>query len=196
MIFGITGGTGCGKTTALRAIEALGGHVFDCDAIYHDLLKTDKDLLLRIETRFPGVVEDGQLQRKRLGAIVFADENALADLNDITHGAVCEAVKKGLAEHPGLAAIDAIALMESGLAKLCDVTVAITAPREDRIARLMKRDNITAEYAALRIDAQKSDAYFASVCDHVLCNNERESIFYQKCIAFFQQYNIIETESY
>ena len=88
MIFGITGGTGCGKTTALQAIESLGGVVLDCDAIYHELLKNDPSLLTAIENRFPGVVEDGQLRRKKLGAIVFADPRALLDLNAITHAAV------------------------------------------------------------------------------------------------------------
>ena len=59
MIIGITGGTGCGKTTLLGAIRARGGLVLDCDAIYHELLRTDKALLAAIEARFPGTVEDG-----------------------------------------------------------------------------------------------------------------------------------------
>ena len=88
MILGITGGTGCGKTTLLNEIEQLGGMILDCDAIYHDLLKTDKQMLCAIEQRFPGTVENGQLQRKKLGAIVFGDSQALLDLNAITHGAV------------------------------------------------------------------------------------------------------------
>ena len=79
MIIGITGGTGCGKTTALDAVRKLGGTVIDCDAVYHRLLQTDKKMLAAIEARFPGVVEDGQLNRKKLGAIVFADEAALLD---------------------------------------------------------------------------------------------------------------------
>ena len=88
MILGITGGTGCGKTTLLRCIEHCGGLVLDCDAIYHRLLETDTDLLNAIENRFPGTVENGVLQRKKLGAIVFSDAQALADLNAITHGAI------------------------------------------------------------------------------------------------------------
>ena len=63
MIIGITGGTGCGKTTLLEAIESCGGLVLDCDAIYHQLLQSDKEMLTAIATRFPGTVEDGQLQR-------------------------------------------------------------------------------------------------------------------------------------
>ena len=75
-IIGITGGTGCGKTTLLRAIEAKGGLVLDCDAIYHQLLRTDKAMLAAIEARFPGTVENGELQRKKLGSLVFSDENS------------------------------------------------------------------------------------------------------------------------
>ena len=143
MIFGITGGTGCCKTTALKAIESLGGTVLYCDAIYHALLKSDKKLLSTIESQFPGVVEKGELQRKKLGAIVFHDPQALLDLNAITHAAIRAEVERRLAEAPALAAIDAIELFDSGLARLCDTTVAIVAPLEDRVQRLMKRDNIS-----------------------------------------------------
>ena len=80
MILGITGGTGCGKTTLLNVIRDHDGLVLDCDAIYHQLLTTDPSLLSSIEARFPGTVENGTLQRKKLGAIVFADEAALQDL--------------------------------------------------------------------------------------------------------------------
>ena len=88
MIIGITGGTGCGKTTALQLIADLGGLVIDCDRVYHDLLKTDRAMLSELERRFPGTVENGQLNRKKLASIVFADEKALLDLNGITHKAV------------------------------------------------------------------------------------------------------------
>ena len=88
MIIGITGGTGCGKTTLLQQIEARGGLVLDCDAVYHELLTRDEVLLNAIDHRFPGVVVDKKLERKKLGAIVFSDEQALRDLNAITHGAI------------------------------------------------------------------------------------------------------------
>ena len=137
MIIGITGGTGCGKTTLLNAIQAQGGLVLDCDAIYHELLSSDASLLSAIESRFPGVVEQGALNRKKLGSIVFSDEKALLDLNKITHAAVKAEVLRRLACPPALAAIDAIGLFEGELAELCDVTVAVTAPTEERVQRLM-----------------------------------------------------------
>ena len=81
MILGITGGTGCGKTTLLRCIAQADGVILDCDEIYHDLLRTDLELLRAIEERFPGTVKNGVLLRKVLGERVFSDEKALADLN-------------------------------------------------------------------------------------------------------------------
>ena len=192
-VIGITGGSGCGKTTLLQEIEKRGGLVLDCDAIYHELLKTDAVLLTAIESRFPGTVKNGELQRKKLGSIVFSDEQALADLNTITHGAVKEAVLRRLECRPKLASIDAIALFEGGLARLCDVTVAIIAPAEDRVRRLMARDGISEEYARSRIAAQHEDAWFREKCGFVLENDGELDAFRAKCVAFLQKICIMET---
>ena len=191
MIIGITGGPGCGKTTLLKTIAEKGGLILDCDAIYHELLATDISLLNAIETRFPGTVENGTLQRKKLGAIVFSDEKALEDLNKITHGAIKAEVLRRLAHKPKLAAIDAIGLFEGGLAELCDTTVAVTAPEEVRIQRLMLRDNIGEEYARSRIAAQHPESWFREHCDCTLENNGTEKQFSEKCLAFFNNLNII-----
>ena len=191
MIIGITGGTGSGKSTLLHLIEDLGGLVLDCDAIYHELLQTDTALLSAIELRFPGTVTDGSLDRKKLGAIVFADKNALQELNHITHAAVKQEVLRRLASKPNLVAIDAIGLFEGELDSLCDVTVAIIAPAEDRIRRIMARDGISEEYAHSRIAAQHTDDWFASRCDYVLENNGTVEDFQAKCIAFFRVLGII-----
>ncbi len=191
MILGITGGSGCGKTTLLGCIEEKGGLILDCDAIYHRLLTEDSALLNTIEARFPGVVENGQLQRKKLGNIVFSDEKALADLNKITHTAVKNEVLRLLSSGPRLAAIDAIALFEGGLAALCDVTVAVTAPLEDRIARLMARDGISEEYARLRLTAQRSNGDFSALCGFTLENDGDICAFRAKCLAFLKDLGII-----
>lgn len=189
MIIGITGGTGSGKTTLLTLAGEQGYQVLDCDEIYHRLLKEDHDLLTAIENRFPGVVAEGTLQRKKLGQLVFADEDALSDLNDITHGAIIREVEKRLTEQT---AIDAIALFESGLDRLCDVTVAVTAPVEQRVQRLMVRDQITGEYARSRIAAQKSDDWYRERCTVVLKNDGDEDSFRWKCLAFFKDWGIMK----
>ena len=192
MILGITGGTGCGKTTLLNCIQDQGGLVLDCDAIYHALLRTDAQMLDAIDRRFPGVIEGGTLNRKKLGAIVFADEAALADLNSITHTAVKQEVLRRLEAAPKLAAIDAIGLFEGGLAELCDVTVAVTAPEEMRVQRLIQRDGISEDYARARIRAQHKESWFRERCDYVLVNDGKLDAFRAKCLAFLNTLGIMK----
>ena len=187
MIIGITGGTGCGKTTLLKEIEARGGLVLDCDAVYHELLTRDEVLLHAINDRFPGVVVEKKLERKKLGAVVFADPQALADLNAITHSAIKAEILERLAKKPRLAAIDAIALFEGGLSELCDTTVAVCAPLEARVARLMNRDGIPEEYARSRIKAQKSEEWFRQMCAYTLYNDGTREEFAQKCRFFLDE---------
>jgi len=191
MILGITGGTGCGKTTLLNHIRDAGGLILDCDVIYHELLISDKEMLAAIDARFPGTVENGMLNRKKLGSIVFSDETALLDLNAITHSAVKREVLRRLEAKPMLAAIDAIGLFEGGLAELCDVTVAVTAPEEQRIRRLMERDGISEEYARSRIAAQHSQDWFSSRCDYCLSNSADIQSYSIKCLDFLKDLGII-----
>ena len=192
MILGITGGTGCGKTTLLQLIQQRGGLVLDCDEIYHQLLISDRALLEALHQRFPLAFSDGSFDRKKLGSIVFADARALRDLNAITHSAVRQEVERRLEDAPPLAAIDAIGLFESGLNRLCDLTVAVTAPEEARVQRLMQRDSISPEYARSRIAAQPSARWFAERCDAVLENNGTAEEFRKKSIAFLDSHGIIK----
>lgn len=175
LVIGITGGTGCGKTTALNALQDFGGAIVDCDALYHSLLETNQQMLGEIYARFPAAFPGGKFDRKALGGIVFSDPQALAALNAITGRYVVRAVGQWLerarAAGAPVAAIDAIGLLESRLAGFCDKTVAILAPTAVRVSRLMAREGISEEYAKLRIAAQKSNEYFQSHCDMILMND-------------------------
>ncbi|MBQ5488558.1 MAG: threonylcarbamoyl-AMP synthase, partial [Clostridia bacterium] len=188
-IFGITGGSGSGKTTALQVLRELGALVIDADAVYHELLTSDLALLNAIEARFPGTVSNETLNRKALAAAVFGDPAALADLNRLTHPAVIEESKRRLREHAmsggTLAAIDAIGLIGSGLDKLCDRTYAVLADREIRVRRIMARDGLTRERAEARIAAQLPDVFFVSHCSGVLHNDSTEASFRSLCKKIF-----------
>ena len=188
-IIGITGGTGSGKTTALRAIVDMGGLVIDTDEVYHSLLNDSEPMLEALNCRFPGAIPEGTRDTKALGQIVFSDPDGLRDLNTITHKYVSEKLQRLLTDWSRqgktLAAIDAIALIEGGAAAICKATVGITAPPERRIERLMKREGISRDYAELRISAQKPDDYFEKNCDFTVCNDGTEEDFYIKCKSLF-----------
>ncbi|MEA4932445.1 MAG: dephospho-CoA kinase [Lawsonibacter sp.] len=176
IVIGITGPTGSGKTTALNELSALGGCSLDADAMYHQLLESSLALRSELESRFGFMTDEtGRFDRKKLGAVVFQDPGALADLNAITHRYMEIEIRARLtrAEQEGYpaAAIDAIRLFESGAAELCDVTLAITAPPQTRIRRIMVREGISAEYARARVAAQQSDDFYKEACDYVLINN-------------------------
>ena len=86
-----------------------------------------------------------------------------------------------------LAAIDAIALIESGLAKRCKAVIGIVADTETRVQRIMKRDGISREYAEKRIAAQKPNEYFENSCDYVLHNDTTERDFADKCTNLYKE---------
>lgn len=192
-LIGITGPTGAGKTTALSALERLGGAVIDCDKVYHDLTVHSGPMRRELKERFGDIfAADGSLDRKALGEVVFADPQALSDLNTITHKYVSmevdRLVKQAGEEGRPAVAVDAIALFEGGLADRCDVCVAVTAPPEIRVERIMAREGISEAYARKRVAAQHDDDWFRSRCQYLLVNDRATAEeFYADALTLFEQ---------
>ena len=190
-LIGITGGTGCGKTSALNVAKKMGAIVIDADEVYHELLKSNVQLRNVLKERFPELIGDGEIDTKKIGDYVFANPEALRDLNQITHRFVSKEIMGRLSDWAKMggkfAVIDAIALVENGVGSICKATVAITAPAEARLARLMRREGVSEEYARLRIAAQKPNEFFEEVCDYTICNDSSIETFYAECEAVFKK---------
>ena len=192
-VIGITGPTGAGKTTLLREVERLGGAVIDCDAVYHEMLERDASLQFALEAAF-GPLRDasGGIDCKKLGTVVFGDPGKLKQLNTVVQGAVSDRARRLIEAYGeqgrGLVAVDAISLIESPLMGLCKPTVAVLAPPQVRVERIMAREGIVEDYAWSRVRAQKPDRYFIQHCDHTLINDcSSAEEFSQKARDFLKE---------
>ncbi len=190
-IIGITGGTGCGKTTALNVLRSYGALVIDCDEVYHSLLENSSEMKNELRYEFPGCLTEAGIDRKYIGRVVFGNKEALEKLNAITHRYVRAEVERLLREYAmtggHIAAIDAIELFSSGVSDICQYTLGVISDREKRIARIVKRDNISEEYAASRVDAQHPNEYFEEKCTYVLANNGEQVLFENNCNKLFKE---------
>ena len=187
LVLGITGGTGAGKTTLLHALEQRGALVLDCDAVDHELLRTDEPLRADVTAAFGNVfAPDGGLDRQKLGTIVFHDAGALARLDEIIFRHLPRAlVRRMEMSGAALVALDAIKLIESGLGAICDVTIAVIAPEEVRVRRIMARAGITEDYARARVRSQRDAEAFRADCSAVFENNYPTSAQAEQAAAEF-----------
>jgi len=191
-IIGITGGTGAGKTLALASLKEFDALLLDCDQIYHDLLQSNIEMKVELESHFTDITTDGKIDRKKLSKIVWQDPQALLKLNEITHKHVTDDINikiENFEKNGGkYAAIDAIALIESGISGICDIVVGVIAPEEIRKKRIMKRDNIPENQALSRIKAQQSDGYYQKNCNDILENKfETPEEFVEECKKYFEK---------
>lgn len=183
LIIGLTGQTGAGKSTVSEILEKYGCYHIDADKVAHEILENDKEVQEKLKERFGEDITgaDGKIDRKILAARAFADKDSTLALNAITHPAVNNEIQNIILKQKeyGTKAviIDAIALFESGEAKICDYTVAVIAPRDVRLERIIARDKISVSRANERINAQKDESFFTLNADYIINNCEPYNIY-------------------
>lgn len=159
MIVGITGSIGSGKSLVASELARLGAYVIDLDVIARELVESGMPAVAEIRDEFGPeyILEQGTLNRRALGRLVFSDPEALRRLNKIMFPKLVEATKERLDEVSGqcdLVVVDAAILYQAGLDKLVDKVIAVTAEKEIRIARIVKRDKLSYEEALVRVSGQ------------------------------------------
>ena len=177
---GLTGGSGSGKSTVAAYFAKDGIPVFDCDAVYHELLRTNKELQEELVAGFgKGIINEfGMIDRKALAKIVFEKPERRKQLNKITHKYIFKVLDDWMADLEKkkvyAVVIDAPLLYESGLDKKCDYIIGVTAYWATRVERIMKRDGLTREEAEQRLKAQKeNDKYVYKVNYHISNNGDK-----------------------
>jgi dephospho-CoA kinase len=156
-IIGLTGNIATGKSIVLRMLKELGAYTIDADDVAHILMRRGGPLYDKIVAEFGRYVldEDAEIDRSKLGEIVFAAPRALAHLENITHPTVNAVARRLIANaKANVVAIEAIKLIESGLAKECDAVWVVTAGLDVQLQRLMSKRRMSGPQAMLRIDAQ------------------------------------------
>ena len=172
-VIGLTGNIACGKSTVLNELQRLGAAVLDADAVVHRLLRRGTPVHAAVAAAFgPGILAaDGEIDRRALGAIVFADAAALAHLEALVHPAVLAYTREWLAGVDAeVAVVDAIKLIESGIAVQCDEVWVVTCPSEEQARRLVRHRGLSAAEAWERILAQPPQEEKVAQADVVIDN--------------------------
>ena len=174
---GLTGGIGAGKSTAAERFRARGALVLDADEISRDSLKKDGACYGEVVHLFGSEVlqPNGEIDRKKLAGIVFSDEDKRNKLNAIVHPYVIETMfrlaEESLGKLGGIAVFEAPLLFESGMHERMDRNILVTCGEEQRLERILTRDNTTRDAALARIRAQMPEEEKRLLADDILENS-------------------------
>lgn len=181
---GITGGIGSGKTTICKVFETLGVPVFYADTVAKQIMVSDGILVKGVKDAFgrESYTAEGILNNKHIAGIVFNNAEQLARLNELVHPAVFRAFDNWVKQIPPTVPYmlkEAALLFESGSYKMCDQNILVIAAEQTRLQRVMERDGVTAEQVKARMDKQLPDAEKTKLADHIIYNNETDSLIIQ-----------------
>lgn len=176
-VVGLTGPTGAGKSEVSRRLAAAQLPVIDADVVARQVMEPGSECLRRLAAEFSEDIlnDDGTLNRRQLAKRAFATPEDTALLNSLTHPYIIERTNQILMrmeQTQELAAvIDAPLLFESGMDRICDMTVAVVAPFEVRLQRILERDGLSVQQARARMAAQQPEEYYSSRAALVLDNS-------------------------
>lgn len=193
MIIGLTGASGSGKSIAAAFFEEKGFFVMDFDRISRDVCKKGSPCLMELTHCFGNGIIDasGNLERKKLGDIVFADNQKLKMLNSITRKYILEEANFKKKQNGNKHIVyDAPLLFEAGLDTECDVVISIICETDTQIERIVKRDGISKETAMGRIKSQKENKYYIQNSDYYIENTSTPEDFYKKLENIFKELDI------
>lgn len=170
-VIGLTGNIATGKSVVARMLADWGAEAIDADRVAHAVMRPGTPAHAAIVERFGAQVlrDDGTIDRARLGNRVFSDSRALADLEEIVHPAVIRRVQRCIEETPAaVAVVEAIKLIESGMAETCDAVWVTICPPEERVRRLVEERGTSRADARQRVAAQPPQSEKVARADVVI----------------------------
>jgi len=173
-VIGITGNTGSGKTTVANMLCNYGGHAIDADVVSRKLMEPEGAAYKPVTSVFgPEILKtDGEIDRKKLGQIVFNDVKKRTMLENIIHPLVTEEILKQIENSDSpVVSLDAVLLVESGLYRHCSAVWLVIAPAKDRLARIIDRDGLSHEDAEARMRNQRDTADIEKIAQAIIYND-------------------------
>jgi len=173
-VIGLTGNIATGKSVVRRMLEHLGAYTIDADALSHRVISKGAPGYQPVLDAFGSWLldKDGQINRTKLGHLVFADKDALKQLEDIIHPYVLQAIDiLARRASQSVIVVEAIKLLESGLHNQCDTVWVTDAPQHIQVERLMRKRGMSQEDATQRVDAQSAQKEKLSAANVVITNN-------------------------
>lgn len=206
MIIGITGSSGAGKSTVCQMLkEKYSATIINADIMAKNLSQKGNEYYNEIVKQFGKdiLLENEELNRKKLAQIIYKDKSKREILNNITFKHVRKAIeeyirklsntqtRQYILENKQIIAIDAPLLLEAGLEDLCDKIICVISEKRDlQIERIMRRDNITEEQALARLGAQKENEFYKSKSNYIIVNNENLEDLHAQVDEFMKKINI------
>ena len=175
-LIGLTGQSGAGKSTVAEVFAKHGAYVINADKIVAELYNAGSPCLKAVTAEFgqDTIRADGTLDRKLLAQRAFASRERTDALNRLVHPFVTARLFELLRGAEGIVVFDAPQLFEADADVICDAVVAVTADKDIRVNRIIKRDSLSEEQALLRVNAQHGEEYFRARADYIIENNTDE----------------------